>query len=148
MKTMFRSIESFLILLIILISSSAVCQSILEEKIRSLPGIVNVKIIEPGSDFKEAFEIFIKQPVDHHNPDGEKFTQKLYLSHRDESLPMVIEMDGYIITYNRPGELEDILNCNRIIVEHRYFGESKPESMEWKHLTVECAAADHHNIIQ
>jgi len=148
MKTMFRSIESFLILLIILISSSAVCQSSLEEKIRCLPGIVNVKSIEPGSDFKEAFEIFIEQPVDHHNPDGEKFTQKLYLSHRDESLPMVIEMDGYIITYNRPGELEDILNCNRIIVEHRYFGESKPESMEWEYLTVENAAADHHNIIQ
>ncbi len=62
-----------------------------------------MKIIEPGSDFKEAFEIFIEQPVDHHNPDGEKFTQKLYLSHRDESLPMVIEMDGYIINLQQTG---------------------------------------------
>ncbi len=148
MKTFSKNITSFLLFLIILLSSTSVCQSKLEEKIRSLPGIVKVKSIEPGSKFKEAFEIFIEQPVDHHNPDGEKFTQKLYLSHRDESLPMVIEMDGYIITYNRPGELEEILHCNRIIVEHRYFGESKPESMEWKHLTVENAAADHHNIIQ
>ncbi len=58
MKTMFRSIESFLILLIILISSSAVCQSNLEEKIRCLPGIVNVKSIEPGSDFKAGIRNF------------------------------------------------------------------------------------------
>jgi len=147
MKSIFKNLTGLLALLIILISSNGFSQDDLQEKILSLPSVVSVNNIEPGSDFKEAFEIFIEQPLDPKNPDGEKFTQKLYLSHRNESLPMVIEMDGYNVTYNRPGELEEILNCNRIIVEHRYFGESKPESMEWKQLTIENAAADHHNII-
>jgi hypothetical protein len=147
MKSIFKDFTLFLALVIILISSNAFSQSDLKERILSLPSVVSVNNIDPGSDFNEAFEIFIEQPVDQKNPDGERFTQKLYLSHRNESLPMVIEMDGYNVTYNRPGELEEILNCNRIIVEHRYFGESKPESMEWKHLTIENAAADHHNII-
>ena len=147
MKSIFKNLTGFLALLIILISSNAFSQDDLKERILSLPSVVSIENIEPGSDFKAAFEIFIEQPVDHNNPDGEKFAQKLYLSHRNELLPMVIEMDGYYVTYNRPGELEEILNCNRIIVEHRYFGESKPESMEWKQLTIENAAADHHNII-
>jgi hypothetical protein len=145
---MFKNLTQFLFIIIILFSSNVFSQSDLKQRILSLPYVVRVNDIEPGSDFNEAFEIFIEQPVDHHNKDGEMFTQKIYLSHRDESLPMVIELDGYIITYNRPGELEEILNCNRMIVEHRYFGESKPESMEWKHLTIENASADHHNIIE
>ena len=147
MKSIYKNLTGFLALLIILISSNAFSQDDLKERILSLPSIISVKNIEPGSDFKEAFEIFIEQPVDQKNPDREKFTQKLYLSHRNESLPMVIEMDGYNVSYNRPGELEEILNCNRIIVEHRYFGESKPENIEWNHLTIENAAADHHKII-
>ena len=49
---------------------------------------------------------------------------KFYISHINESLPMVIELDGYNIDYNRPNELSEILKCNKIIVEHRYFGES------------------------
>ena len=148
MKSIFKNLTGFLFLLIILISSNSFSQNDLKERILSLPTVVSVENIEPGSDFIEAFEIFIEQPVNHKNPEGEKFNQKLYLSHRDESLPMVFEMDGYNVTYNRPGELEEILHCNRIIVEHRYFGESKPESIEWKYLTVENAAADHHNIIE
>jgi len=145
---MFKNLTQFLFLLTILISSNVFSQSDLKERILTLPSVVSIKNIEPGSDFKEAFEIFIEQPVNHQNPHRKKFKQKLYLSHRDESLPMVIEMDGYNVDYNRPGELEEILHCNRIIVEHRYFGESKPESIEWKHLTIENAAADHHNIIE
>jgi len=148
MKSMFKNLTGFLFFLVILISSNSFSQDDLKERILSLPAVVSVENIEPSSDFNYTFEIFIEQLVDHKNQDGEKFKQKLYLSHRDESLPMVIEMDGYNVTYNRPGELEEILNCNRIIVEHRYFGESKPESSEWKHLTIENAAADHHNIIE
>ena len=148
MKTIVKNLSGFLLILFILFSSFAFCQSDLKEKILSLPSVISVKNIETGSDFNEAFEIFIEQPVDHKNPKEENFTQKLYLSHRDASLPMVIEMDGYNVNFNRPGELEEILNCNRIIVEHRYFGESKPGSMNWKYLTVENAAADHHKIIE
>ncbi len=34
------------------------------------------------------------------------------------------------------------------MVEHRYFGESRPDSLYWNLLTVEQAAKDHHKIIE
>lgn len=137
---------TFLILFIL--SSFIFPQSDLKTKIESLPDILSVERIEPDSGFTEAFKILIEQPLDHNNPDGKKFRQKFYLSHRDYSLPMVIELDGYYISFNRPTELADILKSNQIVVEHRYFGESVPDSLDWKYLTIEQAAKDHHKIIQ
>jgi hypothetical protein len=123
-------------------------QSELEKRLSNLPGITSVEYLEPDSGYVEAFKLFIEQPVDHKNSDGKKFKQKFYLSHRDESLPMVIELDGYKIDYNRPNELSEILRSNKIVVEHRYFGESYPENAEWKYLTIEQSANDHHKIIE
>ena len=143
--------KKYLILsVIILVTSTSLLfpQKDLKSRIESLPGIISVEQIEPDSEYTEAFKIFIEQPVDHKNPDGEKFRQKFYLSHKDDSLPMVIELDGYNIDFNRPNELASILNCNRIVVEHRYFGESIPEDLDWKYLTIEQAANDHHQIIE
>jgi hypothetical protein len=33
-------------------------------------------------------------------------------------------------------------------VEHRYFGESIPDSVQWEYLTVEQAANDHHRVVE
>jgi hypothetical protein len=141
-------IQLFFVSFLVLFGSLLCAQSDLEKRISKLPGIISIEQIEPDSGFAEAFRIFIQQPVDHFNQDGEKFQQKFYLSHRDDSLPMVIELDGYNIDYNRPNELSEILKSNKIIVEHRYFGESYPENAEWKYLTIEQSANDHHNIIE
>ena len=138
----------FCVLIFILLTSLLYSQENLKEKLESLPGILTVEKIEPDSEYVEAFKIFIEQPVDHNIPDGKKFKQKFYLSHRDDSLPIVIELDGYNIDSNRTSELASILKCNRILVEHRYFGESVPDSMDWKYLTIEQAANDHHVIIE
>ena len=143
-----KNIKSFLFLILIFCSSLLFSQSDLKRKLESLEGILSVESIEPDSGYKVAFKIFIEQPVDHNNPTGEKFKQKFYLSHRDDSLPMVIELDGYNIDFNRPNELAEILKCNLIVVEHRYFGESLPDSLDWKYLTIEQAAKDHHRIIE
>lgn len=123
-------------------------QKDLKSKLETLPGIISVERIVPDSEYTDAFKIFIEQPIDHNNPDGEKFKQKFYLSHRDTSLPVVIELDGYDIDFNRPNELAEILKCNQIVVEHRYFGESVPDNLDWKYLTIEQAASDHHKIIE
>jgi hypothetical protein len=138
----------FAILILLSTTNLLHSQSDLKNRIESLPDILSVESIKPDSGFVEAFKIFIEQPIDHNNPEGKKFKQKFYLSHRDYSLPVVIELDGYYIEFNRPTELADILKCNQIVVEHRYFGESVPDSIDWKYLTIEQAANDHHKIIQ
>lgn len=108
---------------------------------------LEIRKIKTDSTFSEAYEIMITQPVDHNNPDGPKFKEQFFLSHRDKSKPMVIELDGYGVN-NRPNELSRILNCNQIIVEHRYFGQSVPDPLDWQYLDFRQAAADHHRIIQ
>ena len=134
--------------IIVSVTSLLNSQSDLQNRIESLPGIISVEKIESDSEYVEAFRIFIEQPVDHKNPNGEKFQQKIYLSHKDYSLPMVIELDGYNIDFNRRNELALILKCNKIVVEHRYCGESVPDSLDWTLLTIEQAANDHHRIIE
>jgi len=138
----------FYVLIFILLTSLLYSQENLKEKLESLPGILSVEKIEPDSQYVEAFKIFIEQPIDHNNPYGNKFKQKFYLSHRNDSLPMVIELDGYNVNFNRTNELASILKCNRIVVEHRYFGESIADNLDWKYLTIEQAAKDHHKIIE
>jgi hypothetical protein len=140
---------TFLAIGIIVSITSLLCsQTDLKNRIESLPGIISVERIVPDSEYVQAFKIFIEQPVDHNNPDGEKFKQKFYLSHKDDTRPMVIELDGYNIDYNRRNELASILKCNKIVVEHRYCGESLPDSLDWTLLTIEQAANDHHRIIE
>lgn len=98
-------------------------------------------------NFSEVYEIFITQPIDHNNPDGPKFKEQVFLSHIDKDKPVVVELDGYAVD-NRPTELARLLRCNQIMVEHRYFGESVPAPFDWKYLTIEQAAKDHHRIIE
>lgn len=143
-----KNIKYFSLIFILLTTSLLYSQSDLKNKIESLEGIVSVENIPPDSGYTEAFKIFIEQPLDHNYPDGKIFKQKFYLSHRDFSLPMVIELDGYNVNSNRENELASIFKCNKIVVEHRYFGESVPDSLDWKYLTIEQAANDHHKIIE
>lgn len=114
--------------------------------LKSLPDI-EVTPIKSDKIFSEAYEIFITQPIDHNNPDGPKFKEQLFLSHIDKDKSMVIDLDGYAVN-NRTTELSRILECNQIMVEHRYFGESVPSPFDWKYLTIKQAADDHHRIIE
>jgi len=88
------------------------------------------------------------QPVDHKNPDGPTFKQRVFIKHRDFSKPVVLHTRGY---FARPGsktELAKILDCNEVEVEHRYFRLSAPDSLEWQYLTIEQAAADFHAVVE
>ena len=151
-KINFYYLKYFLLLFPVLLVQLSFAQTSftpddLYEKLLNLPGIVSVTEIEAESGYNASFKIFISQPLDHKNPESTRFNQKFYISHRDENLPVVIELDGYSMPTNRSTELADIMECNKIIVEHRYFGESTAENPEWKYLTIEQAANDHHNII-
>jgi hypothetical protein len=130
------------------ILSQEVEKSELHQKLLTLPDI-SVKIIKCDSNFSEAFEIFLIQPVDHLNPNnGPKFKQRIYLRHNDFTKPMVMNNEGYATNSSRRTELAKILHCNEMFVEHRYFGESKPDStLGWKYLTTAQSAADHKRVV-
>lgn len=118
----------------------------LEERLATLPGATVTKI-DNDTLFKEAYEINIHQPLDHNNPDGPGFTQQVFLGFAGNDRPVVVETEGYSARF-RKSELTRMLQCNQIIIEHRYFEDSKPDSMQWKYLTTWQAATDQHRIIE
>ena len=129
------------------LETQTVLEKSLLERIESLPD-AEIKEIRTRAHFTEAYEISLLQPLDHKNQAAGTFRQKIFLSHVDYSKPVVLGTEGYAARGNGPQELSRILKSNQLIVEHRYFGDSKPEKMEWKYLTVAQAAADHHRIIE
>jgi hypothetical protein len=56
--------------------------------------------------------------------------------------------EGYMAPRNYVSELARLVKSNQVIVEHRYFDQSVPDSIDWQYLTVEQAAMDHHRIIK
>ena len=138
---------SLVVLLALIISGCQQPHISLSERLETLPD-AEIILIEPDTLFKSAYEIHIAQPLDHKDPNGETFYQRIYISHIDSTRPVVFVTEGYDADYNYTTELSRLLNCNQIVVEHRYFGESVPDSMNWQYLTIEQAANDHHRIIQ
>ena len=61
---------------------------------------------------------------------------------------MVINTAGYSKTKNNILEITDLLNANQIAVEHRFFGESLPDSLDYTYLNLKQATADLHHINQ
>lgn len=98
--------------------------------------------------FSAAYEIHLLQPVDHNDPDGKQFAQRIYLSYAGTDRPVVLVTEGYTANRNYTTELARYLDCNQIIVEHRYFGESIPEDIDWQYMNTFQAASDHHRVIE
>ena len=63
------------------------------EKLNDLDGVEAMEIA-PQNGSERQFEIDITQPVDHQNPGGATFKQRMYLSHVDEDSPMAFRTDG------------------------------------------------------
>jgi hypothetical protein len=107
--------------------------------------------IIPGTNihFKEYYEITIPQTTDHSNSKG-KFGQRVYLGFQDFNAPTIIVTDGYAVDYasksDYSNELAKELNANVVVVEHRFFGKSVSDSLDWSVLTMKQAADDYHLI--
>jgi len=106
-----------------------------------------VRTLQNESTFERILEVMIEQPLDHHNPDGETFMQRIYISHADPALPVVMITAGYDARYYYTSEITAELRCNQLMVEHRYFGRSVPDSLDWEYLDTWQAASDHHRIV-
>ena len=148
-KNFKRMKRIFVILLAgLLLSSCTKKYMSLDERLASLEAERIDTIRADTSVFKQAFEIHLLQSLDHNDPDGEKFSQRIYLSYAGADKPVVLVTEGYGAGRNYTTELADYLDCNQIIAEHRYFGESVPDSLDWEYLNTFQAASDHHRIIE
>jgi hypothetical protein len=88
----------------------------------------------------------VKQPLDHGDLSKGYFYQKVYLSHKAYDVPTILITEGYENPANRIYELTDLVKGNQVKVEHRYFGDSKPDSMDYTYLNLKNATADYHKI--
>ncbi|MCP4584122.1 MAG: hypothetical protein GY839_21120 [candidate division Zixibacteria bacterium] len=117
------------------------------ERLQSLPNCSVVEIDPPeGAHYSRAFQITIVQPVDHANPNGQSFEQRLFLSHVDESAPMALVTWGYDVTSNASYELAEMLQANQLLAAYRYTGDNRPNPVDWDYLTIEQASGDFHVI--
>ena len=140
-------IQRTLFLLLLLCSIAAAQDDALFEKLKALPDVVEVVAIPTDTLFKAGFELRIRQPLDHAQPNGKSFLQSVFVDHIDYGRPVLFETEGYSVRgAGRPRELTSILKSNQIVVEHRFFGRSSPDSLEWEYLTTKQAAGDHHHI--
>ncbi|MFC2102147.1 S28 family serine protease [Bacteroidota bacterium] len=141
---------SFLFLSWLLLIQTGQAQQ-LEAFLSEQKEILSMKQLKGDSPFDEVWLVMIRQPLDHTDTTHGFFQQRIFVAERDVTDPVVFVTEGYNGDYanktSYENELSKILGANQIFVEHRYFGKSVPDSINWDYLTVENAAADHHEII-
>ena len=106
------------------------------------------KKIDTNDTFEATYELRVKQPLDHEDVSKGFFYQKVFLNHKGFDQPTVIVTEGYQRTKNRIYELTNYLDANQIDVEHRFFGNSMPDSLNYKYLNLKQVTADLHHIRQ
>lgn len=112
------------------------------QQLQSIPGITITQV--KHNDFKEYYEIMVEQPLDHFNATGKIFKQRIFVGINNPLVPTIMETEGYAV--NRPVMPGFMQGCNYVAVEHRYFGKSVPDNMDWTYLTIKQAAYDLHHI--
>jgi len=137
---------SIVLLCFILPLQAQTDEAALEKALYDLPGVQFRKYSKPQDKYLK-YVLNIKQPLDHLHPEKGFFYQMAVLTHKGFAQPTVMETEGYEGRYGG-NEIEKILNANNINIEHRYFGTSKPDSLQWQYLTAEQVTADLHYINQ
>ena len=128
-------------------TQQAVADPLLEQ-LQALAG-VTVTELAPRPDARQ-FALLVTQPVDHANPNGATFQQRVVIRSRGETLPTTLASTGYGLfgSLPRDNEISFVLGGNSITVEHRYYEGSIPATADPRFLTIRQAAADHHRIVQ
>ena len=117
----------------------------IEAKLSAFPDLV-FKKIETAENFKATYELKIKQPLDHSDSSKGFFHQKVFLSHKGFDRPTVMITEGYSRSKNKIYELTKFINANQIDIEHRFFGSSMPDTLNYGYLNLKQATADLHHI--
>ncbi|MFT6165887.1 MAG: hypothetical protein ACJAV5_001824 [Vicingaceae bacterium] len=135
--------SNFIIALLFIVNSLS-AQNI-KEQLFNLPDIIFEKVLTPVG-YEGAYELKIRQPLDHNDPSKGYFYQRAFLSHAGFDEPTVMVTNGYANARNRISEPAELLGANQITIEHRFFGESLPDSMNYTYLNLEQVAGDLHHI--
>ena len=119
-------------------------------ELQKLFGKENV-IYFDSSTFKEYYQINVRQPIDHNDIQRGYFNQQVLLGIQNPKAVTVLQTTGYAIPkhFNNPNyktELTTIVNGNQVLIEHRYFGSSIPDSLTKEFLTYKKASNDDHFI--
>lgn len=130
----------YLSIILIFVTTFSFAQSI-EDALFDLEGVKFTKVAD------NKYECFVKQMVDHDNPEKGTFYQRLELTHVGFDAPNVMNTQGYQLNRGK-NEVATILNANYINIEHRYCGKSVPSPLDWEYLNLEQATADLHHINQ
>jgi len=117
------------------------------EKLASIENVVSIEKRKQTSHFNENYEIWFEQPIDHNDASKGTFNQRVFLGFESPSLPVIVELRGYGIGTERAGELATHYSANQLTIEHRYFNNSRPNTIDWNTLTIENAAKDQTAII-
>lgn len=117
----------------------------LEDFLFDLPDVRFGPTLNPEG-FESAWELQVRQPLDHNNPEAGFFYQRVYVSHLDVARPTVLVTEGYNRGRNYASEIAQAIGANQVVVEHRYYGKSLPDSMDYQYLNIAQAAADLHRI--
>lgn len=137
----------YLVFLLFIQQSVLVAQSHLEKQLFDLPDL-RFETIKTPEGYEAGYKMFVKQPLDHDNPSKGHFYQKIFLSHKGFDRPTVMVTEGYDRRNNYISEPAELLEANQILIEHRFFGDSKPNENEWEYLNLKQVTADLHHINQ
>ncbi|MFL0352180.1 S28 family serine protease [Xanthomarina sp. GH4-25] len=117
------------------------------EKLASIENVVTIEKREPVSHFDENYEIWFEQPIDYNDLSKGTFRQRVLLGFENATEPVIVELQGYGIGTEKAGELASHYKSNQLNIEHRYFNDSRPKTIDWNTLTIENAAKDQTRII-
>ncbi|HEY0448124.1 S28 family serine protease [Actinophytocola sp.] len=131
------------------VTTAVTQQDDLLDRLEAVPGLTVVSEKPAPAPGYRFFFLTYRQAVDHLNPQGPTFEQRLQLLHRDTSRPMVLHTTGYGMPERAfRSEPTALIDGNQISIEQRFFTPSRPEPANWTKLNIWQAATDHHKIVQ
>ena len=119
--------------------------------IRENPDSSTMRKKENGElDYLSQYGMLFRQAVNHDQPDGDTFQQRVYILFRGFDRPTILVTEGYF--WMAFGDSEDLgknLNANMVHVEHRNFGRSfNQDQGKWEYETSAQVSADLHAVYQ
>ena len=135
----------------LLFSSVSLSAQKLSEMLKNIPEIHSVESLN-NNIFKEKYCVKISQRTDWTGKSQDYFNERVIVGFRGFDRPTVLVTEGYFADYalypSYDEELGHLFDANVIVCEHRYFGESVPQPVNWNYLTVDNALHDIHHVRQ